>query len=170
MASLENNETQAINLFIEEAIDNPFVEGILLFPHTMKDKKTLSISILAIINNSLSYCQQVSGEPFIPKQAVHLKNIRALCCEYNLKFENTRLSFDIMDKGKFNFKLLHQEELDAIKKLLSSTVLYDRFDDIKSRKKRDTKFVKGYENVVQIDNVSLVTRDNDSNKSLKKVL
>lgn len=169
MTSLENNEIQSINLFIEDAIKNPFVEGIILFPHMLKDN-SISINIITIINNSLSYCQQVSGGPFIPKQAVHLKSIKCLCSDYNYKFNNERLSFDIIDKAKFNFKLLHQEELDAVKKLFSSTILYDRFDDIKDRKNRDTKYVNVYDNVIQIDNVSQVIRDNNGNKLLKKVL
>lgn len=170
MTSLDDSEIQAINLFIEEATENPFVESIIVFPHMLKDK-SVSINIITIINNSLSYCQQVSGSPFIPKQAVHLRNIKSICSDYNYKFDNKRLSFDIMEKEKFNFKLLHQEELDAVKKLLSSTILYDRFDDIKDRKHRDTKYVNGYDNIVQIDNISQVIRDNNnSNNILKKVL
>ena len=48
MTSLDDSEIQAINLFIEEAIENPFVESIIMFPHMLKDK-SVSINIITII-------------------------------------------------------------------------------------------------------------------------
>ena len=165
---LDDDEAIAINAFINEVSDNILTDGILLFPF-YDNNNQVTLNVIVIRNISLQYTYKILGSNTIPMRSTKLKEIDGIVSKYNMLFNNKRLSFKVTNIDDYNVTLMHEKELMHMRELLSSTILYDRFGDIKERQGRQIKYVSKYKNLPKVINLdTIVSNDKKLVKGKKK--
>lgn len=163
---LDEDEIIAINSFVNEIKDNIITDGVLIFPYS-DINGNVNLKVIVIRNISLQYVYRALGIRTIPKRSTKLKEIDEIVNKYNILFDKRRLSFEITNDDDYNVTLLHEKELMHMRTLLSSTILYDRFGDVKERQNRQIKYVSKFRHTPIIENIDLIV-SNDKAKVKEK--
>lgn len=153
---LSDDVIEIINNFLEEVLDLSIIECIYLVSFFDEYANSIKINVVCIKNNSSHYNNLIDVLNKDNGQE-QLALLYSILNKYNENNKNINFSFDTI----YNYRLEVQyiEQILAIKQLISSYILFDRYGYVTDDKKRLSDEYEIISNVLEVLNISYLNKN-----------
>ena len=163
---LTEEEISMIKCFINDAKNVSSVDGIYIEVYNAKNMNMIPIYVKVLINDSLSYKEELKKNGYIINKEDDEDKINYLVSKY-LDY-SSRIKFIFSITNDYSPMLMTSAEERAEKSLVSGTILYDRFNNLSDNKNKVSKYISAYENATQIENINELI-NNEHQKRLGEI-
>lgn len=168
---LTDKQIEIINDYVKEASQISHVSGIYLYVHEFHSENGLNINIglQSIFDLSLEYNNKLIGQK-IPSEISDEEYARFcnLSSKYEAIMKDASIFFGLSRMTDYCTQSASHISLLLGLSLATSSILFDRFGDIKTRKEELSKLYQPDEGYLQIENIDAITNNqNSSSKELQ---
>ena len=161
---LSEDEINRIKEFIEDAKGIPSVDGIYIEAYKAINTNINPIYVNALINDSIDYKDRLVKQGYILDYNI-IRNQEDELREKYLDY-SSRIKFIVYSSDIYSPMLMKNVEINAERSLLSGTILFDRFGNLKDNMNYVSKLINGYDTAIQIENIDK-SMDNVKQKKLE---
>ena len=149
---LSEDEINRIKEFIEDAKGIPSVDGIYIEAYKAINTNINPIYVNALINDSIDYKDRLVKQGYILDYNI-IRNQEDELREKYLDY-SSRIKFIVYSSDIYSPMLMKNVEINAERSLLSGTILFDRFGNLKDNMNYVSKLINGYDTAIQIENAN----------------